>query len=273
MPNVHARRTCTHVERARTSNVHAHMHVERARAWRRFSVSDPSREGGALLTASLTSQRAALHMRGGASCSTQRSAHATCGPNAITCPSAAPPPLRCGRGLSAAARDVPNRRCAHGRQPAPTALDQSGTILRPRGLRPGACPRVDGTLPVPPRSRCRSCAPTRPGCAASTDTGIRTTHPQIASAACARGPVPPAHAVRARPMQACSLRPCKAGCGLCGKHSQPPATASASCSSLCSRCVDVLSAGCAGPLDLLRVCRGLSAGVCRQYYKNYCTEN
>ena len=39
------------------------------------------------------------------------------------------------------------------------------TILRPRGLRPGACPRglrpgacprVDGTLPVPPRSRCRA---------------------------------------------------------------------------------------------------------------------
>jgi len=62
-------RTCTHVERACTHARRTCTHVERARAWRRFSVSDPSREGGALLTASLTSQRAALHMRGGASCS------------------------------------------------------------------------------------------------------------------------------------------------------------------------------------------------------------
>ena len=141
-------------------------------------------------TASLTSQRAALHMRGGASCpSVARTQRA--GPNAITCPSAAPPPLRCGRGPQQHAMFAPNVPKRKARARAVKLHQQHwispGTMLRPRGLRPGACPRVDGFLPVPPPPKqvprrapvgaARHCPPTAPARARAQVAGPTARDP------------------------------------------------------------------------------------------------
>ena len=106
-------------------------------------------------TASLTSQRAALHMRGGASCSsvarTQRA-----GPNANTCPSAAPPPLRCGRGPLSSTRCshrmCQNRRRAHGRSNC-TNSTQSRDHFAPARAPPRRLPARAPPRRLPARGR------------------------------------------------------------------------------------------------------------------------
>ena len=90
-------------------------------------------------------------MRGGASCSVERARNAR-----GTMPLPALPPRRLPSAAAEASQqhamfapNMPNRSARTGGQTAPTWISP-GPILCPRGLRPGACPRVDGTLPVPP---------------------------------------------------------------------------------------------------------------------------
>ena len=137
---------CTHAERARTSNVHAsgadsQSRIPRAKKERCCQLPRPRSE--------LRCICAAAHPAPTSVARTQRA-----GPNAITCPSAAPPPLRCGRGPLSSTRCshrmCQNRRRAHGRS---NCTNSTGSVPGPFCARAGSAPALARAWTAPCRCR------------------------------------------------------------------------------------------------------------------------